>query len=321
MRLVDTSSLDVYFNLAAESYFLYDTEESVLILWRSNNAVVCGKHQNICAEINVDYCKRNNIHPARRISGGGTVFHDLGNVNFTFIQPLKFGIEKAVDYKQFLEPVREVLMGMGIATSYSVRHDLLYGKDKISGNAQHIYQQKKRVLHHGTLLFNANLSALGDALHPVGVYVDRAVKSNRSTVTNLADHFSEYRDMEKTLLELKQGFERIYETEFKELQSEEISTIAGICNDKFKQDAWILGYSPSFSVSKVIPSKDSTNLNWEWTIQKGIIESLMISGGQGLRLFEKESKEIAGKPYWSSAVKEIFFGNDIFDESVYYQIF
>ena len=85
MRLIVSNSTDVYYNLAAEAYFLHQTEENVIMIWRSENAVVCGKHQNIRAEINYAACRQLNIVPARRVSGGGTVYHDLGNVNFSFI--------------------------------------------------------------------------------------------------------------------------------------------------------------------------------------------------------------------------------------------
>ena len=121
MRLIQTESTDVYFNLAAEAYLLEHSSEDILILWRSGSAVVCGKHQNICAEINYAHCIKNGIHPARRISGGGTVYHDMGNVNFTFIQNLKTGLEKAIDYKQFLEPIRSALKAMGVETQTSLK--------------------------------------------------------------------------------------------------------------------------------------------------------------------------------------------------------
>ncbi|MEY4710339.1 MAG: hypothetical protein RIS28_1471, partial [Bacteroidota bacterium] len=148
MRFIVSPSTDVYYNLAAEAHFLHQTPENICMLWRSENAVVCGKHQNICAEINYATCKQLQIAPARRVSGGGTVYHDLGNINFSFIQDLGTTLDKAVNYKRFLEPIREALLAMGITTSYSERDDLLYQGTKFSGNAQHIFQQKKRILHH-----------------------------------------------------------------------------------------------------------------------------------------------------------------------------
>ena len=322
MRLIDLDSLDVYFNLAAEAYFLHQTSESTLIIWRSNKAVVCGKHQNICAEINVDYCKRNGIAPARRISGGGTVFHDLGNVNFTFIQPIGDSLDKAVDYKQFLEPVRTVLNGMGIDTTYSIRHDLLFGSDKISGNAQHIYQQGRRVLHHGTLLFNANLSALGETLHAAGTYIDKAVKSNRSTVTNLGDHFPKYRDMKYVLAELKAGFEVLYGTKFGGLSNEEQESINQLVSSKFALDSWIFGYSPSFSVTKQISTPDLGEINWTWKIQKGIVESAIIQHQLTNEVvLQNECSMMIGKPYYGEEIRSILSMYSLSKDKYYYQLF
>ena len=322
MRLIDLDSLDVYFNLAAEAYFLHQTSESILIIWRSNKAVVCGKHQNICAEINVDYCKRNGIAPARRISGGGTVFHDLGNVNFTFIQPIGDSLDKAVDYKQFLEPVRTVLNGMGIDTTYSIRHDLLFGSDKISGNAQHIYQQGRRVLHHGTLLFNANLSALGETLHAAGTYIDKAVKSNPSTVTNLGDHFPKYRDMECVLAELISGFEVLYGTNFGGLSNEEQESVNQLVSSKFAFDSWIFGYSPSFSVTKQISTPDLGEINWTWKIQKGIVESAIIQHQLTNEVvLQNECSMMIGKPYYGEEIRSILSMYSLATDKYYYQLF
>ncbi len=322
MRLIDLNSLDVYFNLAAEAYFLHQTTESVLILWRSEKAVVCGKHQNICAEINVDYCKLNGIAPARRISGGGTVFHDLGNVNFTFIQPIGDSLDKAVDYKQFLEPVRKVLRGMGVETSYSLRHDLLFGEDKISGNAQHIYQQGRRVLHHGTLLFNANLKALGGTLHAKGTYIDKAVKSNRSTVTNLGEHFPKYTDMESVLADLRAGFEVLYGTKFGGLPNEEQEIIDQLRSSKFAHESWIFGYSPSFSATKQISTPDLGEINWTWNIQKGLVESVMVQHQHTLELLlQNECSMMIGKPYYGEEIRSLLSSYSLFDNKFYYQLF
>ncbi len=322
MRLINLDSLDVYFNLAAEAFFLHQTSEIILIIWRSSKAVVCGKHQNICAEINVEYCKQNDIAPARRISGGGTVFHDLGNVNFTFIQPIGDSLDKAVDYKQFLEPVRTVLNGMGIDTTYSVRHDLLFGSDKISGNAQHIYQQGRRVLHHGTLLFNANLNALGGTLHATGTYIDKAVKSNRSTVTNLGDHFPKYRDMKYVLAELKAGFEVLYGTKFGGLSNEEQESINQLVSSKFALDSWIFGYSPSFSVTKQISTPDLGEINWTWNIQKGIVESVIIQHQLTKEVVLKnECSMMVGKPYYAEEIRRILSLYSLSSDKYYYQLF
>lgn len=176
-----------------------------LLFWQSESAVVCGKHQNLCAEINYAACQHLGIKAARRVSGGGTVYHDLGNLNFAYIQDLGTTLDKAVNYKRFLEPIRQALSTLGIESTYSQRDDLLYQGLKFSGNAQHIFQQQKRVLHHGTLLLNANIHNLGKALKTDGNYQDKAVKSNRSEVTNLGDHHPTLTDIPNTIDQLSQA--------------------------------------------------------------------------------------------------------------------
>ena len=154
MLLHVSAETDVYSHLAAEEYLLKNRQENILMLWQSHKAVVCGKHQNLCAEVNYGFCRENGIDTARRLSGGGTVFHDLGNLNFTFIHALDQGLEKAVQFRRFLDPVMQCLQTLDLDVTYSGRNDLLLNGLKISGNAEHVDQKNKRVLHHGTLLFD-----------------------------------------------------------------------------------------------------------------------------------------------------------------------
>lgn len=276
MRLIVSPSTDVYFNLAAEAYFLQQTDENICMLWQSANAVVCGKHQNICAEINYAACHKLNILPARRISGGGTVYHDLGNVNFTFVQDLGTTLDKAINYKRFLEPIRNALSNLGVDTSYSDRDDLLYNDIKISGNAQHIFQQKKRVLHHGTLLINANIHNLSEALKSQGEYIDKAVKSNRSQVTNLAEHFPKLGDVNQTIQLLQTFLEKSLPAEKSEITAIESDEIIKLRNEKFCLNEWILGYSPNYIHKREINILHQSYLI-KMVVNKGVISEFSIS--------------------------------------------
>ncbi|MEY4041683.1 MAG: hypothetical protein RL233_1214 [Bacteroidota bacterium] len=280
MRLIVSDSTDVYYNLAAEAYFLHQTDENIIMLWRSESAVVCGKHQNICAEINYAACRQLNIAPARRVSGGGTVYHDLGNLNFSFIQDLGTTLDKAVNYKRFLEPIRQALLEMGIETSYSERDDLLYKGVKFSGNAQHIFQQKKRVLHHGTLLINANIHHLGKALHSEGIYQDKAVKSNKSAVTNLAEHFPHLADLHQTISTLAKKISTITQSQISSIQSEEDKHIQQLKSEKFTQDEWILGYSPTYHHQRTI-AVDEITYHLNMVVTKGLISEFTLRDNQG----------------------------------------
>lgn len=275
MRFIVSPSTDVYYNLAAESHFLHHTSEDIFLFWQSESAVVCGKHQNLCAEINYAACKDLNIKAARRVSGGGTVYHDLGNLNFAFIQDLGTTLDKAVNYKRFLEPVRQALSTIGIEATYSERDDLLYKGKKFSGNAQHIFQQQKRVLHHGTLLLNANIHNLGKALKTEGQYQDKAVKSNRSEVTNLAEHRPDLAQVDQTIQTLSQALMPLLQAQPSDISPTENQAIIALRNEKFCRDAWILGYSPTYKHQRQFQANNQTfHLNMEVT--KGTITQFEI---------------------------------------------
>lgn len=250
MRLILGHTRDVYYNLAAEDYFLYHSYEEVLMIWQSNRAVVCGKHQNLCAEANLGFCFENNIQPARRLSGGGTVYHDEGNVNFTFIRNIETSLDKAVNFKRFLDPVIKVLGNMGLKAEYSGRNDLLFNGKKISGNAEHLYQQKGRVLHHGTLLFDSRLDELGQALRSTGVYTDRAVKSVRSTVCNIKNELPAYENTDVFLQAFARELADLLNAIEKEPSAAEVLGIDNLCKNKYQTESWILGYSPPYRMRR-----------------------------------------------------------------------
>jgi lipoate---protein ligase len=293
MRLIVSRSLCPYFHLAAEAFFLQQTDENILLIWQSESAVVSGKHQNICAEINYKFCKENNILPARRLSGGGTVFHDMGNINFTFIKNIETEMDKAVNYKQFLEPIRKTLLSLGIETTYSHRDDLLLDGKKISGNAQHVFQQKKRVLHHGTLLYDCQLTNLSKALHSDGQYEDKAVKSVRSVVTNIKDYhnFGETQDfLVKFINKLSTSFGA---AQF--LSENEIQRIDEIKKAKFELEEWILGYSPKYIHRRSV-SLNNKNFQVYLFVDKGIVMEMEILNELGEKSFISESSDCISNP-------------------------
>lgn len=183
MKYLRLSSTDPYYNLAVEEYLLRDTKEDVFMLWQNEKTVVIGKNQNAYAEVNLDYAKENGIRVARRLSGGGAVYHDMGNVNYTFITSSEKA--EALDYAYFTKPIIEALASLGVKAELSGRNDLECGGKKFSGNAQ--YTSDGRILHHGTLLFDVDAEVLSRVLR-----VDkeklafRAVKSHKGRVGNLA---------------------------------------------------------------------------------------------------------------------------------------
>lgn len=304
MRLVYSEDVDIYQHLAAESYFLHEHNDDVLMIWRSKDSVVCGKHQNACGEANYKFCFEHGIKIARRLSGGGTVFHDMGNVNFTFVKKLTEGMERAVDYKRYLEPVRRVLDQMGIETTYSHRDDLLLNGIKISGNAQHIYQKGLKGLHHGTLLYDADLKALGEAIHSKGEYQGKSVPSNRSDVVNIRK-YHELGDTSIFIEKLLEGFESFYNERFETLNPTEIERCASIAEEKFSKESWILGYSPRY-IHKRFIHWEKQDLQVEMNVHQDVIEEISFKDNLGNSHFTDNCKELVGLPLRLEHLKRIF---------------
>lgn len=181
MKFLILKSTNPYYNLAVEEYFFEKTQDDVFILWQNDKTVVIGKNQNVNCELNFDFVNSSNIKIARRITGGGAVYHDLGNLNFSFI--CKSG-KAGIDFASFCEPIIEALRSFGLDARLNGRNDIEVGGKKISGNAQ--YTKGGRTLHHGTLLFDTDLSVLSSALSVDEEKLkSKAIKSTRSRVANI----------------------------------------------------------------------------------------------------------------------------------------
>jgi lipoate-protein ligase A len=159
MFCIITESDDPSFNLAVEELLLKNRNNEYLILGINKPSVIIGKHQSAHREINTRFVTENNIPVIRRISGGGTVFHDKGNLNFTFIRQSEAG--KQIDFRKYTKPVIDFLYSLGVEAKFEGKNDLKTDGLKISGNAEHVH--RNRVLHHGTLLFSTSLEII---IHP-----------------------------------------------------------------------------------------------------------------------------------------------------------
>ena len=182
MKYIRLHTTNPYYNLAVEEYLFRHADTDIFMLWQNEPSVIAGKNQNVYAEVDLAYAEAHGIHICRRITGGGAVYHDLGNINYTFISA--GGEAKPLDFEFFSRPIRHALARLGLETTMSDRNDIECGGLKFSGNAQHA--EGGRILHHGTILFDTDFSVMESVLK-----VDkeklayRAVKSLRARVVNL----------------------------------------------------------------------------------------------------------------------------------------
>ena len=276
MLIVKRHHTNPYFNLAAEEYFLKQTDEDIFMLWRNEPSIIIGKHQNTLSEINLDFVKENNIRVVRRLTGGGAVFHDLGNLNFTFIQSNHD--HTLNDFRKYTEPILEVLQQLGIDARFEGRNDLTIDGRKFSGNAEMVW--KNRVLHHGTLLFSALMTDLGQALKvDEAKFRDKAVKSVRSRVTNISEHLRQPMDVMQ-FAELIQGnITGMYpDARFYELTETDIRNIEKLAETRYSTWDWNFGNSPEYNFRKVIRTQHSGTLEFCLNVRNGIIVQTRIYG-------------------------------------------
>ena len=183
MKLLRLDTTDPYLNLAIEEYLFRTIDDDVIILWQNRPTVVIGKNQNAYAEVNIEKTESKNITIARRITGGGAVYHDLGNLNYSYISVKG---SSGIDFKTFTSPIIDALSSFGVNAELSGRNDLTVNGKKFSGNAQHT--EEGRVLHHGTLLFSSDLSVLSEVLKVDELKIrTKAIKSTRARVINLSE--------------------------------------------------------------------------------------------------------------------------------------
>jgi lipoate-protein ligase A len=288
MLCINIKNTNPFFCLAAEEYLLKNFNDDIFMLWQSENTVVVGKHQNALGEVNYRFVRENNITIARRISGGGTVFHDPGNVNFSFIKNVKSPAE--ISFSQFTQPVVAALAKLGITATTSGRNDLLIEGKKISGNAEHIF--KNRVLHHGTLLYNSDLKNLGRAIKVFpGKYESKAVQSNRSEVANI----SEFLKMELSVSEIIGFLIDVQlensENSFYRLTEKDTCEIDRLVKERFITRDWNFGFSPKYRFTNNIEI-DGKSLSVQLNIKKGKITDCKIEGNYFL---DKQAKLISTK--------------------------
>ena len=236
IRCIYSPYTDIYFHLAAEEYLLKQGTEDVFMLWQSVPSVVIGKHQCLQSEVDKEWAKQHRIAIARRFSGGGAVYHDLGNVNFTFIET----VSRLPEFVHYLQRTLDFLSFIGIEAKGDERLGIYLNGLKISGSAQCLY--KDRVLYHCTLLYDTDLTALHQALNPAPMVDDEtlssvyAVPSVRSEVTNIRRHLSA-----GTVTDFKEkAFQYFSKSQsVSAFTKEEIEAVNQLREEKYIQKEWI----------------------------------------------------------------------------------
>ncbi|MEA4811860.1 MAG: lipoate--protein ligase [Anaerolineaceae bacterium] len=267
---------DPRINLAFEEYAIRHIapDEEILLFYINEPSIIIGRNQNTVQEINVDYVNEHALHVVRRLSGGGAVYHDLGNLNFSFIAP--FSADNFHNFKKFTEPVLKVLQAMGANAELSGRNDLTIEGKKISGNAQYVSGQ--RMVSHGTLLYQTDLDRVGDALRVKAAKIEsKGIKSVRSRVANI----SEYLQNPPDILNFRQ---KIIDQVFAKqpftactFSEADWAGVRQLVQERYDTWAWNFGRSPAFNLRRETryPGGEIEAL---LTVTRGIIKEIRFFG-------------------------------------------
>ncbi|MCC9864935.1 lipoate--protein ligase, partial [Streptococcus agalactiae] len=271
------TSNDPAYNVALEAYAfqkLTDIDE-IFILWINEPAIIIGRHQNTIQEINKEFIDKNGIHVVRRLSGGGAVYHDLNNLNYTIIS--NNTQEGAFDFQTFSKPVIDTLAKLGVKAEFTGRNDLEINGQKFAGNAQAYY--KGRMMHHGCLLFDVDMSVLGQALKVSKDKIEsKGIKSVRARVTNIVDHLSDKITVQEfsdaILAQMKEEYPEMDEYV---LSDAELSEIQAMRDNQFATWDWTYGKAPEYTIERGVrypAGKITTYAN----VENSTIKSVKIFG-------------------------------------------
>lgn len=242
MRYLRNNHTDPYFNMAFDEYCLEQLaiDEPVFYLWQNRPSVIIGANQEVHTEVNLDYLKENNISLVRRVTGGGAVYHDLGNLNYTIVGRSE-DLER--DYPEYTRYMLEALQKLGVPATLSGRNDILVEGRKVSGFAKRVC--KNRLMIHGTLMFDVDIDKLTQVLCPPATKLQsKGIASVRSRVANLSEFLPDITDISLFKQHLENILSNNYADQEWTLSPKDIQNIEQLAHDKFERWEWIYGHSP-----------------------------------------------------------------------------
>ncbi len=289
-----SNEIDPYFNIAAENQLFLESDDDIhLYLWKNDASVIIGRNQNLYAECNLEYLKEHNIKPVRRFSGGGAVYHDKGNVNFTFITK-----ENKANQANFLTFIQSAIARLGIVCEFSGRNDLLYQGQKFSGHAY--FTDDNNYMYHGTILVNVDSNQLMKALTPSKLKLQsKGIDSVKSRVVNLSTI-----DSKITTDTVKQAFIEVFGSE--NIEYIDKTNFKAPLEYMLSSDEWLYNQSPAFGIE--LERKFSFgNVSVHIDACDGIIQNVKINTDSlCLYSFETCEKELIGKNFHEQVIwKEI----------------
>lgn len=304
MKFIHNNNItDPTINLAMEEYVLkhLPKDDSYFLFYVNEPSIIIGKNQNTFAEINQSYVDEKNIHVVRRISGGGAVYHDLGNLNFSFVT--KADEDSFHNFKKFTLPIVEALNELGVQAEMTGRNDLQVGERKISGNA--MFQSGDRMFSHGTLMLNSDIEEVVKSLTVnEKKLITKGIKSIRSRVANI----EEFLETPLTMDAFKQTLlNSIFKGDIQqyELKQQDWAKIEAISNEKYRNFDWNYGKNPKYNY-EVKQKFPGGMLELKINAVKGMIDDIKIFGdffGVG-EISDIETK-LKGLPHSQSAVRKV----------------
>lgn len=311
MLFIDNKGItDPRINLAIEEYALknLDINESYLLFYINEPSIIIGKNQNTIEEINTEYVEKEGLHVVRRLSGGGAVYHDLGNLNFSFIT--KDDGESFHNFKKFTEPVVKALNKLGVNAELSGRNDLMAEGRKISGNAQ--FSTKGRMFSHGTLLFDSEMENVVSALKVKKDKIEsKGIKSIRSRVANISEFLSEKMTIEEFRSTLLDYIFDGSDVEEYVLTEEDWKNINELSKERYQNWDWNYGKSPKFNLqhSHRFPVG---GIDVRLEVNKGMIENCKIYGDFfGVGNVEDVEEKLTGTRYERKEIAQALEGIEI----------